>query len=61
MDGGPGAAPAQSKLSDVEGLRTTAVCRPPQASTGPLERPWCRFAAYGSLGAGRQFQARWRR
>ena len=48
MDGGPVAALAQATLSDVEGLRPPAVSRPPEASTGPLGRLWCRFAAYNT-------------
>ena len=48
VDGEPVAALAQATLSDVESLRTTAVSRPALASTGPLKRPWRRFAAYGT-------------
>ena len=48
MDGESVAALAQAALSDEEGLRAAVVSRPPEASTGPLERLWRRFADSGT-------------
>ncbi len=48
MDGEPVVALALATLSGMEGFFcAAAVCRPPEASTGPLERLWCRFADFG--------------
>ena len=45
MDGEPVAALAQATLSNVGGFFcAAAVFRPPEVSTGPLERPLHRFA-----------------